>query len=404
MSIRRSALATLTSLVLAACTAGGSTPGSSTSGTSKTTAEATSTAGSATASSPTPQPPSCVQRVAATLTPREKAAQLVLVAMTPSSIGTAGAQIAEGNASGVFLLGGWSGIPATAQATGQIHALSEKTGGIGTWVAIDQEGGEVQQLRGPNVTDIPSAVTQGKMDPTALQAEAAIWASALADAGADINLAPVADVVPADIGTKNAPIGLYGRQYGSSPEAVTGSMLAFLHGMQAGGVIPTVKHFPGIGRILGNTDTTAVGIADDVMTSQDPFLQPFQAAIDAGAPVVMVSTARYPNLDPQNQAAFSEPIITGLLRGQMGFGGVVISDDLGAAASVEGVPVGERFTRFVGAGGDVVLTAQPSQAATMNAAAVAKYTADPQFAAGLDAAVERVLTLKDQHDLLPCSA
>lgn len=346
----------------------------------------------------------CAQQTAADLTPKQKAAQLVLVAMTPSTIGTAGSQITDGNASGVFLLGGWNGIPTALKATDQIHALSKDADGIGNWVAIDQEGGEVQQLTGPNIVEIPSAVSQGGMDPAALQAEAKIWASSLAEAGADINLAPVADVVPADIGSKNAPIGLYNRQYGSTPETVTPSVIAFMQGMQDAGVIPTVKHFPGIGRILGNTDTTAVGISDETATADDPALQPFQAAIDAGAPMIMVSTALYPKLDPQNKAAFSSAIVTDLLRTQMGFGGVVISDDLGAAKSVADIPVGERLTKFIDAGGDVVLTADPPQAATMNSAAVDKYGADPVFAGKVDAAVERVLTLKDEHDLLPCSS
>lgn len=402
MSIRRSALAALTMLSLAACTATQTTSTSTSSAPGGTSEVSTSPATGGASDSSAP-PMTCAQQTAAGLSPAQKAAQLVLVAMTPSTIGTAGAQITEGNAAGVFLLGGWAGIDTAAKATEQIHQLSADTAGIGTWVAIDQEGGQVQQLTGSNVAEIPAAVTQGGMNPQDLQAEAKIWAASLVDAGADINLAPVADVVPADVGSKNAPIGLYGRQYGSTPETVTGPMIAFMKGMQEAGVIPTVKHFPGIGRILGNTDTTASGISDAVTTADDPALQPFQAAIDAGAPIIMVSTALYPNLDPHNKAAFSSPIITDLLRAQLGFGGVVVSDDLGAAASVADVPTGERLTRFVEAGGDVVLTAEPAQAATMNAAAVQKYGAEPAFAAKVDAAVERVLTLKDEHDLLPCS-
>lgn len=420
MSLRRSAVTLLALLTLSGCTvdsaptstssssatggsqsggaqSGGAPSGGAQSGGARSGGSATSSDGSAAPAL------TCAQQTAADLTTEQKAAQLVLVAMTPSSIGTAGAQITAGHASGVFLLGGWPGIDVAAKATEQIHALSTDTAGIATWVAIDQEGGEVQQLTGPNVAEIPPATAQGGMDPQALAAEAKIWAMSLADAGADINLAPVADVVPDAVGPKNAPIGLYGRQFGATPEAVTPAMLAFLQGMQDGGVLPTVKHFPGIGRILGNTDVTGVGISDETTTAQDPALQPFQAAIDAGAPLIMVSTALYPKLDPQNKAAFSSAVVTDLLRTQMGFAGVVISDDLGAAKSVAEVPVGERLTRFVDAGGDVVLTADPAQAEVMNDAATAKYAADPQFAAKLDAAAERVLTLKDQRGQLPCS-
>lgn len=415
MHLRRLAVGAIATLTLAACsgTGGGASSTGSTSapgsrdagGSSAGSSGAGSASGSAGQSSATSSapPPTCAEQTAATLSPKQKAAQLVLVSMTPSSIGTASEQITLGNAAGVFLLGGWNGTTATANAAATIHALSASAGGIGTWVTIDQEGGEVQQLKGPGASVIPSALEQAELG-AGLEAQATAWASELKAAGIDINLAPVADVVPADVGTKNAPIGLYGRQYGATPEEVTTPMIAFMKGMQAGGVQPTIKHFPGIGRILGNTDKTTAGISDETMITSDPFLQPFKAAIDAGAPIVMISTARYPKIDPQNQAAFSSAIITDLLRGQLGFDGVTFTDDVGAAKSVEAVPVAERITRYVDAGGDVVLTAQPTQAQTMNDAVVSKYGSDPAFAAKVDAAATRVLELKDEQELLPCSA
>lgn len=397
---RRTAIAGLALLTLTAC---GSPPAKQSSSGESTASTSTGTGAMpptpATSSAPTP--PSCAEQTAANLTPKQKAAQLVLVAMTPSSTGTAAEQISNGNASGVFLLGGWT-PDQLVQPAKMIHELSVAGAGIGTWVTIDQEGGAVQQLHG--ATQIPSALKQSGMAPDQLRAQAAGWASELKASGVDINLAPVADVVPASIGTKNAPIGLHDRQYGATPETVTPSLIAFMQGMQDSGIIPTIKHFPGIGRIAGNTDLTASGISDENMTAQDPLLQPFQQAIEAGAPIVMISTARYPQLDPDNQAAFSSAIITGLLREQMGFDGVTFTDDVGAAKAVADVPVADRITRFVAAGGDVVLTAQPAQAQTMNDAVVARYGADQAFAAQVDASVLRVLGLKDKQKLLPCSS
>ncbi len=237
----------------------------------------------------------------------------------------------------------------------------------------------------------------------ALRTQAARWAQQLADLGVHINLAPVADVVPTEIGTSNAPIGYWSRQYGATADEVTPPMLAFMHGMQDGGLVPTVKHFPGIGRITGNTDQTATGIDDEAMTTDDPMLDPFRAAIDEGAPMIMVSTARYPRIDPDNQAAFSSPIITDLLREQMGFEGVVITDDVGAARSVAATSVADRATLFIDAGGDLVLTADPEQIPLMNQAIAERYGSDPAFAAKVDASVARVLALKDDQKLLPCS-
>src|SRR5699024_11990153 len=115
------------------------------------------------------------------------------------------------------------------------------------------------------------------------------------------------------------------------------------------------KHFPGIGRITGNTDVSTTGITDSVMTRHDSYLQPFRAGIRSGADMVMIGFARYPKIDATNQAAFSSTIISGMLRGDLKFDGLIISDDLNAAA-VRHVPVGQRAVRFIAAGGDMALT------------------------------------------------
>ncbi len=110
------------------------------------------------------------------------------------------------------------------------------------------------------------------MDPADLTEAAASWAEELKAAGVNVNLAPVTDTVPEDIGRANEPIGKWGRQYGSTPEAVSRSATAFLEGMLEGGVQGTVKHFPGLGRIRNNTDFSSTGITDEVATEDDPFL------------------------------------------------------------------------------------------------------------------------------------
>jgi len=117
-------------------------------------------------------------------------------------------------------------------------------------------------------------------------------------------------------------------------------------------------------------------------------------------PFVMMSTAIYTQLDPKNPAAFSSTIVTGLLRDKLGFDGVVISDDLGAAKQVIDYPVAQRAVKFIAAGGDMVLTVDATQARTMTAALVAKAKADPAFAALVDAAALRVLKAKQAAELI----
>jgi beta-N-acetylhexosaminidase len=117
-------------------------------------------------------------------------------------------------------------------------------------------------------------------------------------------------------------------------------------------------------------------------------------------PFVMMSTAIYARLDPGVPAAFSSRIVTGLLRGSLGYRGLVISDDLGGAAQVAGLAPGERAVRFVAAGGDVVLTVDAGQAGEMTAALLARARSDAAFRRQVDAAALRVLAEKQRLGLL----
>lgn len=326
-----------------------------------------------------------------------------MVGLTPTdSLGDAEARVARGEVGGIIYLGGWSGASAVKAAATGLQAAA-RAGGIRLLVAADQEGGQVQQLSGTGFTPIPPATEQGSMTPAALETEATGWARALAAVGVNVNLAPVADTVPASIGTANGPIGHWHREFGSTPQVVGPHAAAFVKGMHAGGIAATVKHFPGLGRITGNTDTTSAGITDSTATVDDPFLQSFADGIAAGADLVMVSSARYPNIDPDNQAVFSHAVVTDLLRGRLGFSGVVVTDDVGAAVAVSAVPVPDRAIRFVAAGGDIVLTARTGDVTPMVTALADRAADDPQFAATVDAALLRVLTLKTARGLTTCS-
>lgn len=304
----------------------------------------------------------------------------------------------------VIYLGGWDGAEKVRSTSAHLQKLAseQSTGGIGLMIAADQEGGIVHQLRGVGFTQPPSASQQAQLAPAELTRQATAWANEIKAAGVNVNLAPVTDTVPAEIGRANEPIGKWGRQYGSTPRTVSRAATAFLTGMLAGGVEGTVKHFPGLGRITRNTDFSTTGITDSVATVDDPFLQPFRDGIDAGAGMVMVSSARYPRLDAKNAAMFSPAIIGGLLRDRLGFEGVVITDDLNAAAA-RVLPAAERAVRYVGAGGDILLVGDPSVAAPMMQALATRSAAAPEFADKVATSVKRVLTLKDRMGLLPCS-
>ena len=291
---------------------------------------------------------------------------------------------------------------AGSQATQKVISSFTSKVGPGTThatpmlVATDQEGGEVQVLAGSGFSDIPSALDQSAQPRDQLVASARTWGKELADVGVNMNLAPVADLVDIARPASNEPIGRWGREYGHDAATVSSQAGAFAEGMQASKVIPTYKHFPGLGRVKDNTDTSA-GVVDSTTTrSADTAVSVvFGAAIAAGAPVIMVSSATYSLIDPSAPAVFSSTIVTDMLRREMGFSGVVITDDVSAAVQVQDVSAGDRAVRAIRAGCDLVLaSADPTVAADMVKSLIATAQSDPAFAARVDESATRVLNLK----------
>ena len=282
-----------------------------------------------------------------------------------------------------------------------VLATDSNTHGVGFFVAADQEGGRVQRLSGPGFTTIPSALLQGQIPTTTLQAEAAAWGRELSAAGVNLVLGPVMDVVPPGADAINEPIGALQREYGHDPTTVGSHGAAVIKGMAQAGIATTLKHFPGLGRVVGNTDTTS-GVVDSTTTSDDPYLAAFQTGIQVGAQFVMVSLATYSAIDPDHQAVFSPTIIGKLLRGQLGFKGVVVSDDLGATAAVSSLAPGARATGFIASGGDFIVVGSVSPATEMAAAVLARARSDTVFAARVDTAALQVLEAKATYGLLPC--
>lgn len=369
--------------------------------TSSTTRPATSTVKP---SAPVPADLACARRIVGTMSAAQQAGQLLWAGLGTGGSHSLDPAIRDQHLGGVVLLGGWRGSATVAAAAAHVQsrATASATGRVRLFVTADQEGGQVQQLKGAGFPAMPSAHAQNASSAAQLTASSTGWARSLAAAGVNVNLAPVADTVPAALGTGNGPIGRYARQFSSDPADNARMVAAFVRGMHAGQVAATVKHFPGLGRIRENTDTSATGITDTTTTVDDAYLAPFASGIKAGADFVMVGSAIYARIDPGTHAVFSKPIITGLLRTKMGYAGVVVTDDVGAAKAVAAVPVGDRATRFIAAGGDIVLTAAPSTVPAMSRAITARMGSDKPFAAQVTAAATRVLRLKVARGLATC--
>ena len=380
-----------------------------------TAAAPTGTVGSsptATAGPPSSTPPpspiaqaSCAQRVLTGMSLPQRIGQLFLLGLADDRLGPAElAAIRDQHVGSVWFTAqtsiGIAGVRAVSDAV-QAQVSPASTADVGFFVAANQEGGLIQALQGSGFSTIPSAVVQGGRNVRTLTADARAWGEELRAAGVNLDFAPVSDVVPPGGDVTNQPIGVLGREYGHDPGTVGSHAAAFVAGMAKAGVATTAKHFPGLGRVVGNTDVAA-GVTDVVTTAGDPYLASFQAAVDAGVPFVMVALATYTRIDPAHLAAFSPLVMGGLLRGDLGFRGVVMSDDLGATAAVAATPPGQRALDFLLAGGDFIVSKTAAATVPMVAALQARAAADPKVAARVDESALRILEAKEAAGLLAC--
>jgi beta-N-acetylhexosaminidase len=337
------------------------------------------------------------------MTTAEQVGQLLMVGIDSAELSSsAGYVLTATRAGSVILLGtSTAGAESAKQVVKAVRDVTRQPERVQTLLAVDQEGGQVQRLQGPGFSDIPSAARQAALSDARLTANAAHWAAQLKAAGIDANLAPVADVVPAELSDRNAPIGRLDRGYGSSPRTVAAKATAFVRGMDKAGVASAAKHFPGLGRVIGNTDY-ARRVVDDQTTRRDPALAPFTATIEAGVDMVMVSSAFYARIDADRRAAHSPVVIGQLLRRDIGFTGVVISDDL-AAVAMEDLQPAQRALRFVAAGGDLLIVGDPRLAEAMADALVRRAADDSKFAERVQQSAVRVVSLKARRGLASCA-
>ena len=251
---------------------------------------------------------------------------------------------------GILFLGG---APTPADLAAKLHASFSSAGsGLEPLVMADQEGGGVQRLAGV-VPTMPWPRTMAQtMTPAEVETLATSVATGMRQLGVDVNLAPVLDLDARPGPSATDPDGL--RSFSVVPTTAARYGVSFMSGTEAGGVLPVVKHFPGLGGASGNTDygpATTLPLA----TLQTSGLVPFRAAIAAGAPAVMIANASVPGLTGL-PAALSPAVISGLLRHELGFTGLVLTDSLSAGAiSQAGYQLPEAAVAAIDAGADMIL-------------------------------------------------
>ncbi|HEY0180955.1 MAG TPA: beta-N-acetylhexosaminidase [Dokdonella sp.] len=225
-------------------------------------------------------------------------------------------------------------------------------------VCVDQEGGPVQRFR-TGFTRLPALAHLGALyarDPRAAvaRAEEHAWlmASEMRAIGVDLSFAPVADLARG-----NRAIGE--RAFDAAPQAVSELTQAYLRGMRLAGMAATLKHFPGHGSVAEDTHFDAAVDPRTLDELRDADLIPFADAIAAGAEAVMMAHVTYPAVDSR-PAGYSRVWIEDVLRGELGFRGAVIGDDIGMAAAEAAGGVAARVEAHLAAGCDLLLACGPA--------------------------------------------
>ncbi len=264
------------------------------------------------------------------------------------------AQIAAGRVGGIVL------FRRNFASAEQAHALVEELHAVAPAelplvVAIDEEGGRVQRLRDWWTAWPPMRRLGEHDDVAATAAMARALGRELADLRIDLTFAPVVDV---DTNPANPVIG--DRSFGRTPELVARHACAFLAALQAEGVAACAKHFPGHGDAHVDSHLALPVLAHDLARLRAVELPPFAAAIRAGVASVMTAHVLLPALDPDEPATLSARVLA-LLRTELGYDGLVFSDDLDMAAVAGRHAPAELVARALGAGVDVLLACREPQ-------------------------------------------
>ena len=296
-------------------------------------------------------------------------------------------RLRQGKAAGVLWYG--ENLPDVATAARNAAAIQKAARAAPdpapAIVATDQEGGEIRRIPGPPEA---SAQTLGAQGAVAVHDQAKAAALALLPWGVNVNLAPVAD-----IGRTGSFEAAQQRSFGTDPTIVGADVVAFVRGLHDGGVGATLKHFPGLGAATTNTDAASSLVDLPAATLRATDIPPFTAGIGAAADLVMVSSAQYPALDTV-PAVVSRAIVHDLLRNQLNFGGVIVSDafDTDAVAAVG--PIGTTAVAAANAGVDLFISRHAPPCAQIQEALAAAITDGRIPRADAEASYERIMKLR----------
>lgn len=278
--------------------------------------------------------------------------------------------------------------------TEDITASCRQSGLYPPFIAVDEEGGQVIRIANKlGIEPALSAEEIGKTGDPAQAYDAGVYTGAYLKAyGINLNLAPVADVM-----IENAP-ELETRTYGSDPHLVAAMAYQMANGLNNSKIMACYKHFPGHGTITRNTHNVTTGHSRTKEQMYNEELIPFQHAIEYGAQMIMVSHLTVRQLDEKRPASLSPAVIDGLLRKEMGFDGVVITDALRMGAVTEKYAAGDAAVLSILAGADMVLA--PGNGQECYKALLKAVKNGTISMERIDKSVERILVMKIESGLI----
>lgn len=346
-----------------------------------------------------------VEAAVAGMTLQQKAAQVLLVSFDGTSLSDSTRGVLSQAAPAGFLLLGRNvtGESQLRSLTASLQEAAGSAGAPGLFIAADQEGGTVMRVK-EGVPRLPStrdlAATSSPVEAQVLAEETA---AGLLSQGVNMVLAPVADVVT------DRDSFLFSRTYAGEPDVVSDFVAAVVQGYVENGVVTVVKHFPGHGSAPGNSHTAIPVSTATQAEFERVHLPPFQAAIAAGADGVMMGHLLIPAYDRLRPASQSEAIVKDLLRLDLGFTGLAVTDDLemAAAAGREGqvgtataMELGEAAVSALTAGCDLLITTGTvDRQLLIQQAIVDAVQAGKLAEERLNEAVARILTVKLEHSI-----
>lgn len=352
------------------------------------------------------------------MTLRQKAAQVLLLTFSGTTLTANTADLlATGPPGGLLILGHNVEDPEQMQTlTSSLQQAAAASGLLmGLFIAVDEEGGKVQRIK-QGAPELASARTMGTdSTPGRAYELARLTGRSLLAQGINMNLAPVADVVDDDSSF------LYDRTFSGDTQIVSDFVSAIVQATQAQGVISVVKHFPGHGSAAGNTHTEDAISGAAQQDYESIHLPPFSAAIAAGVEGVMMAHIVAAPYDAQDPASISRAVVEGLLRGRLGFQGLVVTDDISMAAVLskmdapapqpgdtelteDEITIGKEIEGVVAAlnaGCDlIILTELETKATAVLDGLVAAIEQGAVSQTRLDEAVLRILDLKHRYAII----